>query len=197
MIETERLILRPMVAADIDPLLRVFGDPKVMAAFHTEPFDRGQMEGWVRRNLDHQARHGYGLFAVILKATGELIGDCGLELMEPDDVDPTAGAVPGATAHTVAELGYDVRSDVWNQGFATEAAAAVRDYAFGTLGLPRLISLIHQGNHASRRVAGKIGMRHARDLDRSGVPYWLFTIEAPVHRPVSRYCRCPACYPVG
>lgn len=46
MIETDRLLLRPMVAEDTDALLRIFGDPKVMATFDTEPFDRGQMEGW-------------------------------------------------------------------------------------------------------------------------------------------------------
>lgn len=139
----------------------------------------------MRRNLAHQDEHGYGLFSVILKGTGELIGDCGLELMEIDDL-PDASAAPvaaarGAARHAArhaAELGYDVRSDHWNRGFATEAARAVRDHAFGTLSLPRLISLIRQGNLASRRVAEKVGMRHARDLDRSGTRYWLFAIDA-------------------
>lgn len=180
MIETQRLLLRPMLSEDIDPLLGVFGDPLVMAAFAVEPFDREQMEAWVRRNLDHQERYGYGLFSVILKASDELIGDCGLEMMEPDDLDgfAAARAVPVAAA----ELGYDLRSDHWNRGLATEAAVAVRDHAFGTLALPRLVSLIRQGNLASRRVAEKVGMRHARDLDRSGTPYWLFAIDAPDQR---------------
>lgn len=124
MIETERLLMRPMLPEDVDPLLRVFSDPRVMASFGADPFDRGQMEGWVRRNLDHQDRHGYGLFSVILKERGELIGDCGLEEMELDGLTEPVAA---------AELGYDLRSDYWNQGLATEAAAAVRDYAFGTL----------------------------------------------------------------
>lgn len=181
MIETQRLLLRPMRREDVDSLLRIFGDPIVMAAFDAEPFDRRQLEGWVRRNLDHQERHGYGLFSVILKDRRELIGDCGLEMMELDDVGAAADAAADA-ATVAAELGYDFRSDVWNRGLATEAAAAVRDYAFATLGLPRLISLIRQGNHASRRVAEKIGMRHARDLDRSGIPYWLFTLDAPDQR---------------
>lgn len=166
MIKTERLILRPMRAEDADPLLRVFGDPLVMASFGADPFDRIRMRAWVQRNLDHQDQHGYGLFTVILKQSGEVIGDCGLEHME----------VAGVPA---AELGYDLQSDVWNQGLATEAAIAARDHAFSTLRLPRLVSLIRQGNIASRRVAEKIGMHHLEDIDRSGHPYWLFGQDRP------------------
>lgn len=95
MIETSRLMLRPMVSDDVDPLLSVFGDPIVMRAFDTEPFDRLQMEQWVRRNLDHQQQHGYGLFTVILKDSNVVIGDCGLELMD-------------VNGNHEAELGYDL-----------------------------------------------------------------------------------------
>jgi RimJ/RimL family protein N-acetyltransferase len=167
-IETARLLLRPMRAEDVDDLLAVFADPKVMAAFGVEPFDRHQMERWVGRNLEHQERYGYGLYSIIDKADHRLIGDCGLEHLDDDG--------------TEAELGYDLRSDSWNQGVATEAATAVRDHAFRVLGLPRLISLIRQGNAASRRVAEKVGMRHAEDITRHGTSYWLYAIsrhEAP------------------
>src|SRR5436190_564680 len=108
-LETPRLLLRLMQLSDVDPLLYIFGDPKVMAAFRVVPFTREQMEQWVQRNLNHQTEHGYGLFSVILKLNGLLIGDCGLELMDIDGVQ-------------MAELGYDFRSDYWNQGYATEAA---------------------------------------------------------------------------
>jgi len=74
------------------------------------------------------------------------------------------------------ELGYDFRSDYWNQGYATEAARAVRDYAFQKLQLPRLISLVRQSNHPSGRVAEKIGMRRVRELERDGRPYWLYAL---------------------
>ncbi len=145
MIETARLLLRPMVSEDTDALLRIFAAPGVLAAFDTEPFDRRQMEGWVQKNLVHQERHGYGLRSVLHKATGELIGNCGLTQM----------AIGNAT---VVELGYDFRRDYWNQGLATEAAMAMRDYAFQVLQLPRLVSLIRRGNQASQRVAEKVGM---------------------------------------
>lgn len=161
-LETPRLVLRPMHAADVDPLLTIFADPKVMAAFDTMPFDREQMTAWVQRNLDHQAEHGYGLFAVILKTNGELIGNCGLEYMDVAGVE-------------VAELGYDFRSAYWNQGYATEAATAVRDYAFHLLRLPRLISLIRQHNLPSQRVAEKIGMRRTEEVVQDETRYWVYT----------------------
>lgn len=160
-LETARLWLRPMEAADFDALLLIFTDPKVMAAFDSLPFDRAQMTDWLQRNLDHQSQFGYGLFSVLLKPDALLIGDCGLEVMDVDGAQ-------------VAELGYDFRSDYWNQGLATEAAAAVRDYAFQVLGLPRLISLIRVGNIASRRVAEKIGMQCLAEFTRYGRRYWQY-----------------------
>lgn len=81
-IETARLWLRPMREDDLDALLRIFTDRRVMAAFASEPFDRARMQGWLDRNLRHQDEHGFGLFAVIKKTTGGLIGDCRLEMME-------------------------------------------------------------------------------------------------------------------
>jgi len=160
-LETTRLILRPMKAADIDALLVIFTDPQVMAAFDEEPFNREQMSRWLGRNLDHQEKYGYGLFSVLLKQNGLLIGDCGLEVMEVDGMQ-------------VAELGYDFRSDYWNQGYATEAASAVRDYAFDVLGLPQLISLVRVKNAASQRVAEKIGMERISEFSRYGNQYWKY-----------------------
>jgi RimJ/RimL family protein N-acetyltransferase len=162
-LETSRLLLRRMVAEDIDALHAIFSDPKVMASFTEEPFTREQMRHWLDRNLRHQEEFGYGLFSVIRKEDGLLIGDCGLEQMTVD-------------GRIVAELGYDFRSDVWNQGNATEAARAVRDYAFNVLGLSELISLVRQANGASARVAEKVGMRRAAELERYGARYWQYRL---------------------
>jgi RimJ/RimL family protein N-acetyltransferase len=155
---------------DVDALLGVFADPNVMAVFNTEPFNREQMKHWVRRNLDHQQRHGYGLFSVILRETGLLIGDCGFERMELDGEENV-------------ELGYDLRSDHWNRGLASEAASAVRDYAFIELQLPGLISIIRHGNLPSRRVAEKIGMTWQKDFERHGHGYWLFALSHEQAKP--------------
>jgi 16S rRNA (cytosine1402-N4)-methyltransferase len=161
-LETEHLILRPMLETDFDGLHLIFTDPNVMGAFQHEPFTREQMQRWLQRNLDHQHEFGYGLFSVLLKEAGELIGDCGLEQM--DDLH-------------AAELGYDFRSDFWNRGYATEAACAVRDYAFDILQLPQLISLIRVGNLASKRVAEKVGMTLAEEFTRYGIQYWKYTLK--------------------
>lgn len=162
-IETGRLWLRPMQEDDFDALLRIFTDPKVMASFGGELFTPAQMHAWLDRNLDHQNQFGYGLFSVIRKTDGRLIGDCGLEQMTVD-------------GEAAAELGYDFCSDAWNQGFAREAACAVRDYAFAELRLPQLISLIRVGNLASRRVAEKVGMQLMAEPERYGVRYWQFVL---------------------
>jgi RimJ/RimL family protein N-acetyltransferase len=77
----------------------------------------------------------------------------------------------------VAELGYDFRSEFWNQGYATEAATAVRDYAFDVLKLPMLISLIRVGNLASKRVAEKAGMTLDEEYTRYGNRYWKYSIR--------------------
>lgn len=163
-LETERLLLRPLVGDDLGALTGIFGDPAVMAAFAEAPLAREQVERWLARNLAHQQEHGYGLFAVCLKDDGRLIGDCGLELMDIE-------------GERVAELGYDFRSDCWNRGYATEAVRAVRHYAFDVLGLPLLVSLIRPGNDASARVAEKAGLRRAGTIAKDGRAYLRYELR--------------------
>ncbi len=161
-LETKRLLLRTMTIDDVDDLLRIFSDPKVMASFGGMLFERPQMVRWVERNLSHQNEHGYGLFSIIIKEDGELIGDCGLEHMTIDGSQEV-------------EIGYDVRSDYWNRGLATEAARAVRDFAFRDLNLDGVISLIRPENVASRKVAEKIGMTKEREILRDDRTYWVYS----------------------
>jgi [ribosomal protein S5]-alanine N-acetyltransferase len=164
-IQTQRLTLRLMVAEDTDAMLAIFNNPPVMAAFGLTSFSRQQMEEWVRRNLDHQDEFGYGLFSVIQKSSGLLIGDCGLEQMDVE-------------GEKVAELGYDFHSHFWHQGYATEAATAVRDFGFGELKLTKLVSLIRVGNHPSKRVAERVGMSLISEFTRFGnIKYWKYGME--------------------
>ena len=163
-IQTQRLLLRPMEITDIDAMLRIFTDPLVIASFGIPPFERYQMKQWVQRNLSHQNEFGYGLFSVILKCNSLLIGDCGLEHRDID-------------GEMVTELGYDFLSDYWHRGLATEAARAVRVYAFMKLRLPRLVSLIRVGNDASKRVAERVGMTLISELTHDDTKYWKYGIE--------------------
>ena len=78
---------------------------------------------------------------------------------------------------SLTELGYDLRSAYWNHGFATEAALAVRGYAFDVLQLPQLFSLIRIGTFASQRVAAKIGMHLAEEFTWNEIRYWKYGLK--------------------
>ena len=75
------------------------------------------------------------------------------------------------------QLFEQTRAGDRDRGLATEAAAAVRDYAFGELGLSRVISLIRPGNAASQRVAEKIGMTREKKIVRGTTTYWLYALS--------------------
>lgn len=143
-LETPRLLLRKFTPDDADALEKVIGDPVAMV-WYAAPFDREGVETWIRRNLDRYEREGHALWALVLKSTGEMIGDCGCVTQEVED-------------QTAIEIGYHVRRDHWGNGYATEAARACIDFAFEKLGAPRVISMIRPGNINSRRVAEKNGL---------------------------------------
>lgn len=148
MIETPRLLLRQMTTDDVPGLLKVFGDAETMR-YYPATFDEGRMLAWVEWNMRSYQEHGHGLWAMTLRDTGEVIGDCGLVNQQ----------IQGSPE---VEAGYHVRRDLWGQGLATEAVQGCLAYGFTQLGRQRLVSLIHPQNAPSRRVAEKSGM----DLDR-------------------------------
>lgn len=154
-----------MSAEDTNSMLQIFTDPNVMEAFALTSFSREQMDAWVNRNIQHQESYGYGLFSVILNSSGELIGDCGLENTTFEDVPRV-------------EIGYDFLSRFWNQGYATEAASAVKDYAINVLNIdPKLLCcFIRRKNIASMRVAEKIGMRRTKEYSNNGIDYYLYEL---------------------
>jgi len=165
-IETTRLILRLMNESDLDGMLRIFTDENVLKSFGLESFSREQMKRWVGRNLSHQNKYGYGLFSVILKPNQELIGDCGLEHTDFE-------------GKPCVEIGYDFLSKYWNQGYATEAAKAVRDYAINELNIDSksLCSFIRENNKASQRVSEKIGMQRIREFKGDDVDRYLYAFS--------------------
>jgi RimJ/RimL family protein N-acetyltransferase len=143
-LETERLLLRPFQFGDTDALLEVVGDPNAMQ-YYPAPFSRSEVEDWIRRNRARYSDCGFGLWAMLLKSSGELIGDCGLFVRDVE-------------GEFEFELGWHVRRDLWGQGFATEAARACIDCAFLRFGAERIIALIRPENLSSCRVAEKNGM---------------------------------------
>lgn len=144
-LSTQRLILREMTGADLDDLAALLGDEYVMR-YYPRPKTRSEAQDWINWNQGLYRDHGFGLWAMVLRATGEFAGDCGLTVQRVDDVDEI-------------EVGYHVRADLQGNGYATEAASAARDFARDRLGLHRLIAIIDPANTPSRNVAGKIGLK--------------------------------------
>jgi RimJ/RimL family protein N-acetyltransferase len=159
-LETERLTLREMTRADMDALLAVLGDAESMR-YYPKPFDREMVGAWIARNRERYAQDGFGLWAMILKATGEVIADCGLMVQVVD-------------GSREVEVGYHVRRDVQGQGLATEAARACMAYGFDRLGLDRIISLIRPENLPSRRVAEKNGLTIEKEVDWKGLRHYVY-----------------------
>jgi RimJ/RimL family protein N-acetyltransferase len=150
--EALRLFLRCFHIADLDAMAGLFGDPEVMR-FGPGPQSRDWVQRWLRGCLeDYYQKWGFGLWAVVSKADRRVIGFCGLTRF--DDID----------GQSEIEIGYRLAREFWGHGLATEAAGAVRDYAFGVLVLPRLVSIIDPRNEASIRVAQKNGLRYEKDV---------------------------------
>jgi ribosomal-protein-alanine N-acetyltransferase len=143
-LETPRLVLRRFDLQDAVALEPILGDPLTME-YYPAPLNRTGIESWIRRNMERYERHGHGLWAMLLKDSSELIGDCGCVLQEVEGINQM-------------EVGYHVRRDLWNNGYATEAARACMEYAFERLGATRVISMIRPENVPSRRVAEKNGL---------------------------------------
>lgn len=162
-LETERLILREMNLDDLDNLFKVLSDPETMK-FYPKPCDRSTTRIWIERNMQRYNQQGFGLWGLILKESGELIGDCGLVRQTMDDV-------------AEVEIGYHVRRDLWRKGLATEAVQACLDYGFKQLGCHKLICLIRPANIASRRVAEKNGMRLIKEIQWYNQPTSVYAIE--------------------
>jgi RimJ/RimL family protein N-acetyltransferase len=162
-LETERLWLREFVPEDTDALARVLSDPETMR-YYPAPLTRIQVGDWIERNRQRYQKDGVGLWAMILKSTGELIGDCGVLRQE-------------VAGEFLYEVGYHLRRDHWGQGFATEAAISCRNWAFTHLEIDRVISLIRPENQPSRNVAERNGMKIWKELDWRGLRHYVYAIQ--------------------
>jgi RimJ/RimL family protein N-acetyltransferase len=143
-----RLTFREMTDADLDDMAALLGDEEVMR-FYPRPMTRSEARDWIARSQRRYRDHGFGLWIINVRDSGEFVGDCGLTLQHVDGVDEL-------------EVGYHVRTSMQGRGYATEAAAASRDFARDVLGAGRLIAIINPLNVPSRRVAAKIGLKEEK-----------------------------------
>jgi ribosomal-protein-alanine N-acetyltransferase len=162
-LETERLLLRPLSLEDVDALAPFFADADVMRYMGGKTLTRDETEASIARMVGWSEADGFGQLAVVRKDDGELLGRCGILIWETEPWKPLSKAE--ADGETEIEIGYALGQAHWGRGYATEAATAVRDYAWTELGETRLIALIQHGNEASRRVAEKLGMEYERDVE--------------------------------
>jgi ribosomal-protein-alanine N-acetyltransferase len=167
-IETTRLILRHPVMDDLGDYFALYSDPEITRYIPDAPRNLEETREEVEWHLNGHPRHPeLGLWATVHKPTGRFIGRCGLLPWTIDEVDEV-------------EVAYTIARDLWGQGLATEAARAIRDYAFERLGLSRLVSLIEPENIASQRVAAKMGMAFERQVDDGEYPpYWIYSMKRP------------------
>lgn len=149
-IETPRLILREMTGDDYAALYEVLGDSDIMRHY-PYAFDEKRVRGWISRNIERYADFGFGLWAVTLRETGEMIGDCGVTMQSID------GAIR-------PEIGCHIAKRFQRRGYATEAARACRDFVFESTPFRRVYSYMKAANAASRGVAVKNGMSHIGDF---------------------------------
>lgn len=153
-LDTPRLLLRPLEASDIAVLTAIWEDPEV-TRYMGGPRDADRVRRMLEEELRADSRDPIRFWPVIEKASGRVVGDCGLTRK---DVDGRAEI----------ELVYVFAADVWGKGYATEAAAEIRDHAFRHLGVTRLVALVDPENVASIRVAEKIGMQFEKETTRPG-----------------------------
>ena len=149
---TERLLLRHFHILDDEAMYRIFGDAEVMR-FGDGIQTREWVQGWIRTCLErYYQTWGFGPYAVVEQSSRNVIGYCGLFYFPYLDGQPEI------------EIGYRLARSTWGQGYATEAALSVRDFAFTTLGIKRLIAMIDPSNAASIRVAEKISMKYEKEV---------------------------------
>jgi RimJ/RimL family protein N-acetyltransferase len=149
---TARLRFREMTHADLDEMTLLLGSPDPVRPTKRQR-TRADAEQWIEWNLCNYANDGHGLW-VIESHDGLFVGDCGL-------------TVQGIEGEPNIEVGYHVHLGLRGQGFATEAAAQVRETA-RTAGVEHLVAIIRPENTPSQRVARNIGLSLERQVYKNG-----------------------------
>lgn len=166
-LETERLYLRKLTLADRAALCETLQDKEAMYAYE-HAFSDEEADAWLARQIARYQEDGFGLWAVIRKEDGAFLGQCGITMQD-------------IYGDRVPEIGYLLARRYWHKGYATEAARACKQYAFETLGLPAVYSIIRENNLPSRRVAERNGMRVVGTLVKHyygfAMPHLVYRVE--------------------
>jgi [ribosomal protein S5]-alanine N-acetyltransferase len=167
--ETSRLILREFRETDLDGLMEIFGDPEVMGFSIAGVKSKDDVRRLIASAGRLSDRDGLAQWAVILRATGVLIGECGI-----------LPQVMGGKREY--EITYRFAKCHWGQGYATGAAIACREYGFNVRSLPRLISIIEAENQRSIRVAERVGMAREAEAIFHNIQAKVYSLRNPVSK---------------
>ena len=166
-LETERLYLREMNQSDFESLCKILQDEDTMYAYEGA-FNVDEVQEWLDRQIFRYQEWNFGLWAVILKETNQMIGQCGLTMQPWKD-------------ENVLEIGYLFERTYWHKGYAIEAAKACKKYAFEILKADEVCSIIRDTNIASQKVAIRNGMtikdvwtKHYRGVDMQNYSYVVY-----------------------
>lgn len=166
-LETERLLLRHPYLSDVDAFFALYRDPEMRRYFPDGVLTYEETKEEVEWFMNGHPRHPeLGLWATVLKAEERFIGRCGLL---PWTID----------GQNEVEIAFMIDKAYWRQGLGSEAAAAIRDYGFHTLKLPRLVCFIDENNQASINTACKIGMAFEKVGEDEFGPFLLYAMSNP------------------
>jgi len=163
-VETQRLRLRPFRASDLEAWSELCADPEVMRFLGGRPLEREEAWRKMAEYIGHWELRGFGQWAIAERESDRLLGRSGLLYPE---------GWPGI------EVAWVLSRDAWGRGYASEAGRATIDWAFGTLELATVISLIDPLNEASKRVARAVGERHEGQVEVHGETVEVWRIDRP------------------
>jgi RimJ/RimL family protein N-acetyltransferase len=171
-LETDRLVLEPWDQRHRAQFQRICRDPQVMRFIGPgRTWSSAEADEVFDLALAHWHEHGFGWRSILERAGGEWLGFIGLN-------HPRPGAIEMAPDEV--EFGWWLVRRAWGRGIATEGATAVRDEAFGPLGLDRILARVQPPNAASTRVVQKLGMEFQRDaVGRHGEAIRIYVLERP------------------
>lgn len=145
-LRSDRLVLREITVADLPVLERIFSDPLCMRYYPSTKDAAATRDFFDRLAFGSYEANGFGLWAMIDRESGNMLGDCGITLQ-------------GTSKGMEPEIGYHLWPDYWGKGYATEAALACRNYAFSVMGLSRIVSIVSIENLPSQKVAERVHQR--------------------------------------
>jgi RimJ/RimL family protein N-acetyltransferase len=168
-IATERLLLRPLEPDDEAELHETLSDPVTLAAVDREPpWPIEETRESIERRMRNQREHGFSMWAMVERASGRVVGICGLQPLERTGPE--------------VEVGWHVHPAARGRGYATEAGRAALAAGFGALGLERIVAVTHPWNKRSRNVMEKIGLTLVGESEHYGAATVLYEVFAPPAR---------------